>query len=186
MALTRRQKGDTSPLRGLAYGNSPFAYANVFAASSLRCFCAQRGGIPVRVCEPVDSVGCQVVCALFETVVASQLSPPVGEQGKQDFTRRPSAERLPAEAGRSRAGPDLKENGAYRFLSSKEAVRTTHLLIRGTSLKPMGATRKDGSRKQLLGQPKRLRPFVYVRSGPCEIVASIRRACSAFLTVSSA
>jgi hypothetical protein len=33
------------------------------------------------------------VCAFFETVVTSQLSPPVGEQGKQDFTRRPAAER---------------------------------------------------------------------------------------------
>jgi hypothetical protein len=37
--------GDTSPLPGLAYGNSPFAYANAFVRSGLRCFCAQRGGI---------------------------------------------------------------------------------------------------------------------------------------------
>jgi hypothetical protein len=74
------------------------------------------------------------VCALFETVVASQLSPPVGEQGKQDFTRRPSAERLPVEAGRSRVGPDLKENGASLYgrdptKGFAEAVAWPHCIL---------------------------------------------------------
>ena len=75
-------EGDTSPLPGLAHANVLILWDGY------------------------------LVCALFESVVASQLSPPVGEQGKQDFTQRPSAERLPAEAGRSRVGPDMKENGA--------------------------------------------------------------------------
>ena len=88
---------------------------NVFAASSLRGFCARRIAAWFAYANLLILWDVHFVCALFETVVASQVSPPVGEQGKQDFTWRPSAERLPVEAGRSRAGPDLKENGASLY-----------------------------------------------------------------------
>src|SRR5438034_57101 len=49
--------------------------------------------IAVQICGIVRNYRCRnyvcFVCALLETVGASKLSPSVGEQAKQDFTRRP-------------------------------------------------------------------------------------------------
>jgi hypothetical protein len=94
------------PCQGWRTG-TPRSHMRTSLFTGLALFLRAAGRRPVRVCEPVDSVGCQVVCAIFETVVASQVSPPVGEQGKQDSTRLPSAERLPVKQGGPRV-PDLK------------------------------------------------------------------------------
>jgi len=79
----------------LAHANAAFANANVFAVSRLRGFRARRSAAWFAYANLLILWDVHFVCALFETVVASQVSPPVGEQGKQDFTWRPSAERLP-------------------------------------------------------------------------------------------
>ena len=45
-ALARRERGDTSPLGGLASANAALAYANIFAASDLRPFRGLRAAVP--------------------------------------------------------------------------------------------------------------------------------------------
>jgi len=104
-ALRAGRRGDTSPLRGLGYANVAVCNVNAFAPSGLWRF---RTG---RVLAPLANANVLILCALFETV-GIPISPPVGEQAKQDFTWRPSAERRPVEAGRLRVGTHLRENGA--------------------------------------------------------------------------
>jgi hypothetical protein len=127
------KRGDTSPLRGLAYANAAFAYANVFASNWLQRKQRRPAAAPFANANVLILWGWADFCAIFEIGVVSQVSPPAGEEAEQDLTRRSSAERLPLEAGRSHVGPDLKENGA------------SHVGF-------MDATQKKGSPKQLRGR----------------------------------
>jgi hypothetical protein len=71
--------GDTSPLTGLAYANGALAYANVFAANWL-----QRKMARFALAAFVGVNGLiSDFCQLAETVVASEMSLPVGGSGNR-------------------------------------------------------------------------------------------------------
>jgi hypothetical protein len=161
-ALTRRLRGDTSPLPGLAHVNAVVCGVNVFAPSGLHCFPARPVPAPLAYANVLIPWHGRFVCAPFKTVVASQVSPLAGEQAKQDFTRRPLAERLPApttdpsavvlqrrSGGRSRtvprgAGPERERlRIAPHFPWSGTLPRTSSCVVRAKRF--MGAAKKKGS-----------------------------------------
>jgi hypothetical protein len=80
---------DTSPLPGLAYANGALAYTNIFAASSLHRFRARRGAALLAYANLLILWVGHFVCALFETVVASQVSRPVGEKESRIYPGGP-------------------------------------------------------------------------------------------------